>query len=154
MKVVLTSFSKCFSTMHKLGIAGWTSISVARWMPKNMNMQVIQPFAPQAYGRKLTGFHSVDEYYELYMNTLLSRRQEVMRHIENLIQNFGNSTPVLCCWCTIEQQRRKGYNTIMCHTIPLAWILRQHGLEPLFDDDRIQYGIDYDDVIKTSYNSA
>lgn len=116
-------------------------VSVARYQPRGFKLPALKLLAPiDCFGDKITGYQHHGEYRRLYKATLESRQAAVMAWMESL--NRRNDY-ALCCWCNIEQQRAKGYETLMCHTILIAFSIRKHRPDiPVFLDwDRYRYSV-------------
>jgi len=131
--ILMTSFKK--------KPAGFTGISVARWQPKGYRLPVLKLLAPvDRFGEKLTGFKSSSDYRKIYRAALLERKEAVRSWLATLSPKVDLA---FCCWCNLEQQRLKGYQTIMCHTILLGMTIRKYRPDILvfLDWDRYRYSI-------------
>jgi hypothetical protein len=116
---------------------GLPAFSVARYQPKGFHLPELRLLAPMdRYGVKLKGFIDHREYRKLYKAALKDRKEAVLNWLDSL---RPNKHFVLCCWCTIEQQRRKGYDTVMCHTILLGKTIIKHRPDILVFVDRDRY---------------
>ena len=113
---------------------GIPAFSVARWQPRNFHLAELRFLAPMdRYGVKLKGFIDHHGYRKLYKAVLMDRKEAVLNWLDSLRRD---KDMVLCCWCTIEQQRRKGYDTVMCHTILLGKTIKKHRPDILVFVDR------------------
>lgn len=131
--ILLTSFKKKPNS--------FTGISVARWQPRGYRFPVIKMLAPiDRYGDPLTGFKDHQEYRRLYKAALSDRSEAIHSWLASLSTKIDLA---LCCWCTIEQQRLKGYETIMCHTILLAHTIKRYRPDVMvfLDWDRYRYSV-------------
>jgi len=142
-------FLDSFSNIKKYNDA--EKFSVSRWQPNNSKISELMVLAPQIQGKKFEDFNSPEEFYELYLSTLRSR-WDLVRKVFNDIKekNKNGKNIALFCWCTIKQQRKKGYETIMCHRIPLGFALLSYGIPICYDEKVVKFGIDYKDVIKNN----
>jgi len=121
--------------------------SVARWQPKEIQLPELKFFAPIDYnGTRLTSANP-QNFYSNYIRML--EYNDALNKWP-WVEDAQKKNLALCCWCNIIQQKKKGMSNIVCHTIPLGWYLKQHGFEVCFDPERIQYGIDYKNIIKES----
>lgn len=110
--------------------------SVARWQPAHETLPEKKYMAP-----KKVEIKDAEDFYKKYIDLLTTgtRWYQIQRFIER--EKKRERDVALCCWCTISQQRLKGYNTIMCHTIPLGWLLKESGLTVKLDEEREEFGI-------------
>jgi len=131
--IVLSSFNKRPD--------GIPAFSVARWQPRGHHLPELRFLAPiDQFGHKIKGFYDHREYRRLYKAVLQTRKEAILNWLDSL---SPKQDMTLVCWCTIEQQRLKGYDTIMCHTILLGNTIRKHRPDILVfvDADRFQHSI-------------
>lgn len=118
---------------------GIPAFSISRWQPKNFHLPELRFLAPMdRYGAKLKGFIDHTEYRKLYKAALMDRKEAVLNWLDSLRRD---KDMVLCCWCNRAQQLRKGYETLMCHTILLAFTIAKHrpDIYVFLDYDRYKY---------------
>jgi hypothetical protein len=118
-----------------------TGISISRWQPRGFNFASLKLLAPiDRFGKRLEGFLDHNEYRKLYKAVLMERKAAVEAWLETLDRNKDIA---LVCWCNIEQQRLKGYETIMCHSILVGNTIKKHrpDIMVFVDWDRYRYPI-------------